>query len=223
MPTLVQFKFIEASGFYFGFLLGCIQAVLWFYLLQLRDSLDDPTLLPLWWFLPAAGAICGTATNYIALAIIFNPIEPIYVCGCFKLQGLFLQRQAEVSHEFATISAARLITARHCWEHILFGVHSERFGALVIRHTKRAIDEQVGLLQPLVPLLVGGDSYRAAKQQAAELLLVELPSCLQATYAYTEEAMGMQNLLASRMQRLPPSEFERVLHPAFEEVHDLSC
>jgi len=211
-----EFRFIEVSGLYFGFLLGCMQAFIWWSLLQFRSTLDDPSLLPLWWFLPAAGFVCGTATNTLALAIIFNPIEPIYVCGG-KIHGLFLQRQAEVSHEFATISAARIITAKNCWEHILYGSRSAHFEAMVRSRVERAIDEQVGIVRPFIPLLVGSATFRAARQQAAELLVRELPSCLQATYAYTEEAMDMQQLLAGRMQMLPSAEFERVLHPAFEE------
>lgn len=193
-----------------------MQAVIWWWLLRFRMMLDDPEMLPLWWFLPAAGAFCGYITNALALGVIFNPIDPVYVCG-IKLQGLFLQRQAAVSEEFATISAARVITARHCWENLLFGSRHERFESMVLKHTVRAIDEQVGLARPFIPMLVGGATFRAIREQAAVLLLRELPSCLQATYAYTEEAMGMQKLLASRMQRLPPNEFERVLHPAFEE------
>lgn len=216
VPPPHQFRFIEISGLYFGFLLGCIQAVLWWALLAFRATLEEPTVLPLWWFLPAAGAICGTVTNSLALGIIFNPIDPIHVCGV-KLHGLFLQRQAEVSHEFAAISAARVITAKGCWEHIMFGSCSARFEAMVVSRVTRAIDRQVGLLRPLVPLLIGASNFRAARQQAAELMLRELPSCLSATYAYTEDAMDMQRLLESRMIKLSSSEFERVLHPAFEE------
>ena len=173
-------------------------------------------MLPLWWFLPAAGAICGYVTNAVALGIIFNPIEPTHVCG-IRFHGLFLQRQAEVSEEFATITSSRVITAKHCWERILFGNRRERFESMVLARATRAIDEQVGVLRPFVPLLVGSSKYRAARQQAAELLLQELPSCLLATYTYTEDAMGMQQLLSSRMKKLPSADFERVLHPAFEE------
>ena len=211
-----EFRFIEISGLYFGFLLGCLQALLWWWLLQFRASLADPASLPLWWFLPAAGATCGYVTNALALGVIFNPIEPFYVCGA-KVHGLFLQRQAEVSEAFATMAAAHVITARRCWERILFGNRCERFEAMVRARATRAIDQQVGALRPFIPILVGAATFRAAREQAAEELIRELPSCIMSTYAYTEEAMDMQRLLASRMKKLPSSEFERVLHPAFEE------
>ena len=212
-----EFRFIERSGFYFGFLLGIAQAAVWYVLLGVRESLADPAQLPLWWFLPAAGAVCGYITNALALYVIFNPIEPRVVCSCFTLHGLFLQRQAEVSEAFAQICASRVVTASHCWEHILHGQRRERFNAIVRHNVAHAIDAQVGVLRPLVPLLVGSANFHGAKMMAAEMMVEEMPRCLRATYAYTEEAMGMEPLLSSRMRVLPSADFERVLHPAFEE------
>ena len=49
--------------------------------------------LPTWWFLPLAGALCGYATNLIAMWLIFKPIEPTTYLGCVTLHGLFLRRQ----------------------------------------------------------------------------------------------------------------------------------
>ena len=211
-----EFRFIEVSGLYFGFLLGIVQAAIWWALLQVRDSLDDPTALPLWWFLPMAGMLCGYITNALALGVIFNPIEPVYFLG-MKFHGLFLQRQAEVSHEFATICAARVVTAANCWENILYGGQREKLRVIVARHISRAVDDQVGIIRPLVPLVVGSSTFQEAKAMVANLMFEELPTCLRATYAYTEEAMDMQGLLEGRMRLLPSTDFERVLHPAFEE------
>lgn len=214
---MVQFRFIELSGLYFGFLLGLCQAAIWWALLQLRASLADPTVLPLTWFLPIAGALNGYVTNALALGVIFNPIEPKKICG-FVFLGLFLQRQKEVSKAFALLVAARIVTAAHCWEHILFSEHGRhKFARIVTRVTERAIDEHVDSIRPLLPLIVGSDTFLSVRREAAELLLQELPGCLRSTYTYTEQAMDIENLLATRMSRLKPSQFERLLHPAFEE------
>lgn len=191
--------------------------MLWWALLRLKAGLAGEYDVPLSWFLPAAGALAGYVTNAVALGVIFNPIEPKTICGVTFL-GLFLQRQREVSREFAVICAARIVTAKHCWENILYGEHGRlRFESIVIAQTERAIDEQIDLFRPLVPLVVGSQTFLAAKEQAAALLLRELPGCLRATYEYTEEAMGIQQLLTTRMQALQPAQFERLLHPAFEE------
>ena len=51
--------------------------------------------LPTWWFLPLAGALCGYATNWIAMWLIFKPIVPTTYFGCVTLHGSFLKRQSQ--------------------------------------------------------------------------------------------------------------------------------
>lgn len=47
------------------------------------------------WILPAGGAVVGYLTNWLAIKLIFEPVDPVKV-GPFVLQGLFLKRQNEV-------------------------------------------------------------------------------------------------------------------------------
>ena len=44
---------------------------------------------------------------------------------------------SQVSEEFATISAARLLTAQNCWERILFGPRSYQLERIVARQVSR--------------------------------------------------------------------------------------
>lgn len=47
------------------------------------------------WTLPAGGAVVGYITNWLAIKLIFEPVDPVKL-GPFVLQGLFLKRQDEV-------------------------------------------------------------------------------------------------------------------------------
>lgn len=47
------------------------------------------------WILPAGGALVGYLTNWLAIKLIFEPVDPVKF-GPFVLQGLFLKRQNEV-------------------------------------------------------------------------------------------------------------------------------
>lgn len=47
------------------------------------------------WTLPAGGAVVGYITNWLAIKLIFEPVDPVKI-GPFVLQGLFLKRQDEV-------------------------------------------------------------------------------------------------------------------------------
>ena len=68
----IELKFLTDSGLFFGFLLGPFNDV---------DVLDNP------WTLTIGGTIVGYLTNWMALKLIFEPIDPVYFCG-FKLQGV---------------------------------------------------------------------------------------------------------------------------------------
>jgi len=207
-----EFRFIERSGLYFGFLLGLFQAAAWFGLREVSHFEQSS----LWWFLPAAGAVCGYVTNALALWLIFQPVEP-KTFWIFRMHGLFLQRQREVSIMFAHISSERVLTAKNMWERIMFGPNSHHLEDIVNKHVKRAVDEHVGILRPFIPLVVGTQTFVEVKEQAAALLLLEFPRCLPATYEYTERAMDMEKRLSTKMQGLSCPDFERVLHPVFEE------
>ena len=52
-----EFIFIRRSGFYFGFLFGCVQLAIWLY-------------WPKAWILPVAGFLVGWITNWMALKVI---------------------------------------------------------------------------------------------------------------------------------------------------------
>src|SRR5690606_32246410 len=74
----VEFKFIARSGIYFGFAIGCVQAVVW----ALTHNV---------WVIPLFGLFTGWFTDWLALKMIFNPKQPVRYFGIFEWQGLFLR------------------------------------------------------------------------------------------------------------------------------------
>ena len=79
-----ELDFIIKSGWWLGGLFGLIQAVIWYFF---SDN---------GWLLPLFGAIVGFATNWIALKIIFQPINPKKI-GPLTFQGLFIKRRNQVA------------------------------------------------------------------------------------------------------------------------------
>ena len=92
-----ELDFLVKSGLYLGFLLGVGQAAVW-------------TVVPRPYTLPIAGALVGYVTNWLAIKLLFEPAEPTPV-GPVTLQGLFEQRQPEVSAEFALFLSERVLTS----------------------------------------------------------------------------------------------------------------
>lgn len=198
-----ELTFIERSGLLFGFLFGCLQTCLWYFYQAV-------------WVLPVGGFVVGYLTNYLALKMIFRPVNEHLVCG-LKVQGLFLKRQKEVSIQFAEITAKEILTSHAMWEAILEGPKRENFNAMCVKHTHNFVDLMAGSLRPLVEHMMGEEEFKALKDDIAKQMIESLPMAIRFGHNYTTKALDMANTIREAMQGLSPLEFEGVLHPVFEE------
>jgi len=198
-----EFDFIRKSGFYFGFFFGCIQMGIWF---AYNGS----------WLLPVCGFIVGYLTNYLALKVIFRPLNP-YKCGPFKIHGMFIKRQAEVSATFSRVNCKELLTTKKMWDSILTGPKCKNFQVLLRAHSIVFTDKLIGGLRPIALRTLGADKFVMMKEDVAEKVITMLPEIIDLSYAYTTEALDLENTICEKMRALSAEEFEGVLHPAFEE------
>jgi uncharacterized membrane protein YheB (UPF0754 family) len=201
-----EFRFIEVSGFYFGFLFGLCQMGCWFIYTES-------------WVLPAFGFVVGIATNFIALKIIFEPVEPTKIfCGlCCLFQGLFLTRQDAVSEIFAKVNTQEILTTENMWTAILTGPKKKNFFELLEAHTKIFVENLAGPLKPLVIVAVGAETFTTMKAEIATRTMDELPRVIHHSYEYSTKALDMEHTICEAMKGLTSAEFEGVLHPVFEE------
>ena len=192
-----EFVFIRQSGFYFGFMFGLFQMVVYFFV----DA---------GWVLPVAGFLVGWFTNFLALKVIFSPIEPRMVCG-FKLQGLFLRRQPEVSEIFARIVMNEILHVPAIWEAVLHGPLSKNFYAMLRAHTLVFVDRMLAEGTPIIIATLGDDQYAQMKEDIAQRVCKTLPDIIDHSYVYTHEALDMENSVREKMTELSSKEFEGVL------------
>lgn len=83
-----EFELIINTGFYYGFLLGLVQVLIWM-------------VYPALWTIPVQGAIVGYLTNWLAIYMIFEPVdEKKYFFGLIKWQGLFIKRRRKFPGDF---------------------------------------------------------------------------------------------------------------------------
>jgi uncharacterized membrane protein YheB (UPF0754 family) len=199
-----EFVFIRQSGFYFGFLFGLFQLLAWI-------------LWPEPWTMPVAGFLVGWVTNWIALKVIFEPLEPINICGCYVLHGIFLKRQSEVAEVFARVVCVEILHVKAIWTAIFTGPLSKNFFAMLRAHTLVFVDKLMAEIEPLCIAAMGSATFLQMKEDIAQKVLDKIPSVIDVSYEYTQEALDMERTIRTKMRELSPEEFEGVLHPAFEE------
>ena len=198
-----EFRFIIVSGFYFGALFGLGQMAIWYY-------------YPYWWILPLFGILVGYATNWIALRIIFQPLNP-HKIGPFVVQGLFLKRQKEVADIWCEIVTKEIITVKNIIDDMLNGTKASKTHQIVRKHILNLIDEAMGLTEPLVRIALGSDSFESIKENASKKAIVVSEKALDDESFNTERARHVKELIRQRMLQLSPAEFQNLLRPAFQE------
>ena len=198
-----EFRFIVNSGLWFGFLLGLPQMALQIF-------------FDVWWILPVAGIVIGYATNWLALKIIFEPLEPRRI-GPIVIQGLFLKRQKEVAAVFCHLVTREILTLRNFVDRLLNGPRSDRTHAMIRRHLKPLVDESVGLARPMLQMAMGTDEYAEGIERMS-VQAVELSGLAFDDPVFNaERAVAVEHEMRARMEELTPTEFQYMLRPAFQE------
>jgi uncharacterized membrane protein YheB (UPF0754 family) len=199
-----EFQFIRNSGIYFGFLIGLVQMIVWM-------LTQEPLVMPIF------GLFTGWFTDWLALKMIFEPkVEKKYL-GIFKWQGLFFKRQNEVASAYGALIAKEVLTPANMIESILTGKLSDNLFNMIQKNVQQMVDEQAGVLKPIVVFAVGSEKYKMMKNAITGNMVHQLPVALKHMEKYAEDAMDIQNTLVSKMQELTPEEFEGVLRPAFKQ------
>jgi uncharacterized membrane protein YheB (UPF0754 family) len=198
-----ELRFIINFGFFFGFALGIPMVLI-------------TQALPYWWVLPLGGVVIGYTTNWLALWMIFEPIEPRRV-GPFKLQGLFLRRQPEAADVYAGIIADDIVTLSNIGEELLGGPRSDRTRQMIETAMHPAVDRAVGVARPAVRVAVGTREYDAIRASVAVEAVDYTMTPLTDPEFNRRQSSAVRALIASRMRELPAQDFAEMLRSAMRE------
>ncbi len=198
-----EFRFIINSGAWFGFSLGLVQ-------MGVQIWLDQ------WWVLPVFGVVVGYLTNWLALKLIFEPVEPRKVGGV-TFHGLFLRRQEEIAEVYCRLVTREVLTLRNFVEHMLDGPRGDRTRAMIDRHVQPIVDEAFGVVRPLARQVVGRRDYDQMKSElSAQAIEMSLDPLDDPVFS-EERARMVEETMKARMLDMSSEEFSNLLRPAFQE------
>ncbi len=218
-----EINFIWHISAVIGFLFGIVQmAIFWF--------------VPVHWTVPFFAAIWGFFTNWIAIWMVFNPIEPHYFrfikffsltkafpfirfcmphMATFNWQGGFMKRQPEVSSVFAEIVVKELVTLQNIMHEMMYGSRQLATRELIKSHIQQIVESQV--VQTSLKFGLGRKEIGQLqnviidKSIAATMISMRNPALNQS------RAEKIYGLFRDRLLALTPHEFQNLLRPAFRE------
>lgn len=200
--------FVRRSGIYFGLGIGLVQMVAW-------ALFKNP------WIMPAFGFAVGFISDYIALNMLFRPVQPRKYFGLVRFQGLLHAEREKITRDYAKILADDLFAPEILFDGVLKGPGSDKLFALVAKEVDTAIDAQTGIAGPLVVLAVGTQRYRALKDRVVQLVLERLPSTLLEAQDYATSVIDLEKTIVEKMHQLTNEEYESILRPVFKDDEPL--
>lgn len=168
-----------------------------------------------WWMLPVIGAIDGLINNYLAIQMIFRPLERRRYLGIFSYQGLFPARQAEISEAYGAMMAEEVLHPGVLVDHLAADVGALMPAALPV------LDEALAPLACHVAAVLGINADDALRQRILFALLPALVPILAAERPQLEAVLASQlavgETIRTTLATMPKDEFEHVLRGIFEE------
>jgi uncharacterized membrane protein YheB (UPF0754 family) len=198
-----ELRFIINFGFWFGLVVGIPVVFL-------------VNALPYWWVLPIAGTVIGWTTNWLAIEMIFRPINPSRI-GPFLVHGLFLRRQREVADVYACVIADDIVTVRNIGWELLNGTRSDRTRRMLERSLRPAVDRAAGVVQPLVRVAVGIREYDAIRESVASEAVEYTITPLTDPEFNRSQSGAVRELIAERMREMSSDDFAEMLRSAIKQ------
>ncbi|MDX1818612.1 MAG: hypothetical protein R3180_12905, partial [Marinobacter sp.] len=178
-------------------------------------------IVPFWtrypepWLLPVAGFAVGFITNWLAINLIFAPVEPRRFLF-WKVQGLFLRRQSEISDVWARLVAEELITVEKVADAMVNGAQGDRTRAIIQKHLRPLLDNSP-VLKTVTQVSVGVTGYTELKKALYQKAVVATGEVFSDPAFNRGRAPVVAQVLAGQMKALGPDEFQGILRPAFHE------
>ena len=198
----VELRSVINRGAIIGGVLGCFLAAAW-------------SIYPASWLLPVGGFVIGFITNWLAITLLFAPLAPRRFLF-WKIQGLFLRRQPEISHIWAKLVAEELITVEKVADAMINGNQGDRTRAIMQKHLRPLLDNSL-LMKLGAQVTVGMSGYTELKKAMNQQALLATNDVFSNPGFNKERAPVVAGVLAGQMKALRPSEFQDILRPAFRE------
>ena len=198
-----ELRFIEIYGAVFGFGVGVVQAALY-------------GVFGIWWTMPIVGGLVGLGTNWLAIQMIFRPLEPVRLLG-LRYQGLFPKRQPEIAADYGRIAGEEILTPATLLSHLSTGPTGERVAAEVIATVERQVARQLPAVEPLSSTPVTPELEAAVRDVVMTRVVAAFDAVRPALEQHLDERLGVAEIVEGKLAAMDPPRFERVLRGIFEE------
>lgn len=217
-----EINFIWKISALIGFGFGVIQMAVFYF-------------VPEHWTVPFFAMIWGALTNWIAIWMVFNPVEPRRISFIrlftydehhkvrflrphwhqYQWQGGFMKRQDEVSTVFAQIVVEELVTLENIMHEMMYGTRAKKTRELMKQHLYEVLESPV--VSTTLKMGMDERSLDDFKDTILDKSIDATMVPIRDPKLNISRANKIFGLFESRIRALTPKEFQNLLRPAFQE------
>ncbi len=193
-------------------------------------------VVPQHWTVPFFAAVWGLLTNWIAIWMVFNPVEPRFVSylkffersstfpfiklqiphmSKFRWQGGFMKRQEEVSEVFAEIVVTDLVTLENIMNEMMYGERAAQTRELMKSHLYQLLESPI--VRTTLRMSLGRREFGHLKNTIIDKSITATMVPMRDPELNESRASKIFGLFRDRIRALSPNEFQNLLRPAFRE------
>ena len=193
-------------------------------------------VVPQHWTVPFFAAVWGLLTNWIAIWMVFNPVEPRFIAylqlftvsksfpfiklqwphiARFRWQGGFMKRQEEVSEVFAEIVVNDLVTLENIMNEMMYGERAAKTRELMKSHLYQVLESPV--VSATLRIGLGRREFGQLKNTIIDKSITATMIPMRDPGLNASRASKIYGLFRDRIRALTPDEFQNLLRPAFRE------
>ncbi len=193
-------------------------------------------VVPQHWTVPFFAAVWGLLTNWIAIWMVFNPVEPRFIpyikflsmnksfpfiklhiphVSHFRWQGGFMKRQDEVSDVFAEIVVNDLVTLENIMNEMMYGARAAQTRELMKSHLYQVLESPV--IRTTLRLSLGRREFGQLKNTIIDKSITATMVPIRDPELNESRASKIFGMFRDRLRALSPHEFQNLLRPAFRE------
>lgn len=164
-----------------------------------------PFVLP-----PVVGASIGWGTNWLALKMLFRPVEPIRI-GPWTIQGVIPRRQDALAANLGAMVERELVSHHDLARALTNPELLESLKPLVLAESKRFAEERLPGLHPMVAMFL----TQGMKDKVAEMLATELgamiPRIAEGAGQALEVHVPVREMVRAKVEAMSPRAMEEML------------
>lgn len=165
------------------------------------------------WFLgslPIVSALIGYVTNYIAVAMLFRPHQPIRLVG-LRLQGLVPRRQKEIARSLGSMIEHNLFSHDDIKE-ALKNVETSQEASNFLNEQIDIFIQKLAVQNPMVGMFLQGPLLDQVKVLLRDQMAEKFPALLERVVEKAEHNLDVSEIVRAKIEGFDLTKLEQIIH-----------